>query len=79
MQEKQSLVERLEEDLLASRTAAEEQADGSGGGAGGRGKLSGLMGDGGGDGEEEGTSSMVRVVCAQRDRWVEVVGIQRRD
>ncbi|KAL6758283.1 CASP C terminal-domain-containing protein [Haematococcus lacustris] len=79
---RQALVDRLEEDLVASRRAAmgPGKPRGSGGAA-----LSGLLkgddqgpgaraGRGGGVEEEEeeegsGDSSMIRVVCSQRDRF----------
>ncbi|KAG2490870.1 hypothetical protein HYH03_010788 [Edaphochlamys debaryana] len=64
--EQVSLVKQLEEDLLASRTS-----EGRGGGMGGSAStpnVSGLVPTASGD-VDDGDASMVRVLCAQRDRF----------
>ncbi|KAG1675885.1 hypothetical protein FOA52_001542 [Chlamydomonas sp. UWO 241] len=67
-EKQQALIDRLEEDLLASRGSA-----GAAGVAGAPGKqLSGLLEDGGGSGGDDGGAggeSMLRVLCSQRDRF----------
>ncbi|GFR50386.1 hypothetical protein Agub_g12601 [Astrephomene gubernaculifera] len=75
--EQVALVRQLEEDLLASRAAEQRLAGGGAGGAGGVGaagsandgvaglaSASGAAADG-----EDGDASMLRVLCAQRDRF----------
>ncbi|KAG2424374.1 hypothetical protein HXX76_014583 [Chlamydomonas incerta] len=68
--EQVTLVKQLEEDLLASRRAA-----GGGGGGGGlagsssSANVEGLVSAPSGEVDDSGDASMVRVLCAQRDRF----------
>lgn len=68
----QELIDRLEEDLVASRgSRGVSHAPGGTPSATGE-HLSGLLADGGGEGGEDadsGDASMLRVLCSQRDRF----------
>ncbi|KXZ54818.1 hypothetical protein GPECTOR_4g889 [Gonium pectorale] len=74
--EQVSLVRQLEEDLLASRAAEQRlAATGSGGAAAAIGmgsasspNVAGLVGGAAGGDADDGDASMLRVLCAQRDR-----------
>ena len=86
--EQQRLIDRLEEDLMASRSGRGSHGGAAAAGGGGKGaagsgpsssKLSGLLGgarasstaaggDGGDEDSHEQDSSMLRVLCSQRDR-----------
>lgn len=63
LQEKEALVNRLEEDLVSGGTG------GVGANKRSTKQLSGLLSSGGGNDEEEGEQPMLRVICSQRDRF----------
>ncbi|GIL55034.1 hypothetical protein Vafri_10686 [Volvox africanus] len=68
--EQVALVRQLEEDLLASRAAEARLAAGAGapGGSTSSPNVAGLVASASGD-TDDGDASMVRVLCAQRDRF----------